>query len=99
MRRNRIRSGNPRSWRAGVIARVITKNRMVQSPVKWVMNSIGLAPSWLCSAYHASASNGMRHNPNASDFTHGFLIGALVVLFQVHAGVQRRHLLAIPVER
>jgi len=79
--------GQSRSWRAGVIASTITRNRMVQSPVKCVMNSMGFAPSWLCKAYHASASNGTGTTRTPATSPTVFSLARLVILFQVHACV------------
>src|SRR5947207_2363084 len=96
-----MRSGRFRTLRSGVMANVKTRNRMVQSPVKWVMYSMGFAVRSLFQARQASQQTGTRHRTNS-----GILIqrwrsigsSSLVVFLQVHAGVEARDLLPIAVE-
>jgi hypothetical protein len=64
MRRKRIRSGRRSSLRKGVTVRVKTMKRMVQSPVKCVMYSIGLAVRFSCHARQASHPSGATHITN-----------------------------------
>ena len=53
MRRNLISKFQPVQRRSGVMSSVSVRKRRVQTPVSWVMSSIGFAPSSLCSAAHA----------------------------------------------
>src|SRR5579863_1439235 len=61
MRRNRISQSCPVNFRSGVILKVTNRKVKVQSPVEWVMTSIGLAPSLWLYAFHPSRASGPRH--------------------------------------
>src|SRR5215469_6238601 len=64
MRRKRISAGSARSFRTGVTERVMRRNRSVQSPVAWVIFSIGFAPK---PAPHVVMSKGVGpKNPQSS---------------------------------
>src|ERR1017187_5363574 len=102
MRRNRMRPGGPKILRTGVTASVISRNRRVQSPVACVMYSIGFAPRSFRRNPAASSATGTRHKRNTSAFSHKRFrladIWRSVVGFQIHAIVQRRNLVPVPVE-
>src|SRR5215472_11920419 len=64
MRRKRMSAGSPRSFRKGVTDRVMRRKRSVQSPVVWVIFSIGFAPR---PAPHVVMSKGVEpKNPHSS---------------------------------
>src|SRR5215472_2462445 len=48
---------------------------MVQSPVEWVITSIGLAPSRPAYAFHPSRASGARHATNNATFDHRIMVG------------------------
>src|SRR5271170_4724141 len=97
MRRNAARFGCRNSRRSGVTPSVRTMKRMVQSPVKWVMNSMGFAVRLPREARQPNQPNGARHNTNSNTFVH-LLRSMSEVLFQIHPGVQLGDLISIPVE-
>src|SRR5438270_11623402 len=87
------------SLRRGVIASVVTRKRMAQSPVKCVMYSIGLAVRSLFQARQDSQQSGASDNTKTATLPQRILFGiALIVLFEVHAGVEAGHLLFVAVE-
>src|SRR5579863_3955194 len=102
MRRNRTNSGRRKSLRRGVIARVITRKRKVQSPVAWVMNSIGFAPKLSVNPLHTSSRAGTRQSAKTGTFIRRLprtrFHRMLEVLPQIHAGVKMGHLIGVPVE-
>src|SRR5262249_25457811 len=102
MRRKRINSGSPTSFRSGVIASVMHRKRIVQSPVQCVTNSIGLAPRSPFSAFRASSRAGTRESPKTGIFIHRLprkpLPTILVILPQIYAGIKLGHLIAVSVE-
>jgi len=55
---------------AGVTASAMSRNRSAQSPVAWVINSMGLAPRSCFHARQPSAVNGSKQTRNASAFVH-----------------------------
>src|SRR5262245_36201833 len=97
MRRKRINSGSPISFRSGVM-----ENRIVQSPVQCVTNSIGLAPRSPFSAFNPSSSAGTSDSAKTGTFTHHLLRKLrpviLVVLPKIHAGIKVGHLISVSVE-
>src|ERR1035438_6665855 len=97
MRRKRIRSGNPSTLRNGVTASVNTMKRMVQSPVKRVMYSIGLAVRFWFQARQQSQKIGARPAANTSTLVQRFF-SMSVVFFEIHPVVQAGYLVAVAVE-
>src|ERR1700680_2804623 len=99
-----MRSGRRRSWRAGVMASVSITNMIVQPPVWWVTNSIGLAPRRPVKALQARSPSGASANRKTTAFVHLFLRIAFnpntlsEILAQIHAGIERGHLVGIAVE-
>src|SRR5437762_7388703 len=83
----------PVSRRNGVSASVTQMNRMVQTPVSFVRSLSGFALRFPVSPAHTSQAHGTR----AARKTIGLRI--LIVLPQVHAGVQTGHLVAVAVEQ
>ena len=87
--------------RNGVIASEISRNRKAQMPVVSSSSSTGLAPSRSCSVRHASHAAGTSARRKiarllqAGEHQQG---NASVILAEIHAGVQRRHLIAVAVE-
>ena len=67
MRRKPAAHDHPNKRRAGVTASAISRNRRVQSPVRWVMNSMGLADRLPVNARQTSMPRGIRQAAN----THG----------------------------
>ena len=68
MRGSGPRSGCRNSLRNGVTASVTTIKRMVQSPVKCVMNSIGFAVRLSRQARQPNQPSGARHSTNSKSF-------------------------------
>src|SRR5215471_16863861 len=102
MRRTRINSGSPSSFRSGVIASVMQRYRIVQSPVQCVTNSIGLAPRSPFSAFNPSSRAGISESAKTGIFIHQLLRKLrptiLVVLPKVHAAIKVGHLIPVSVE-
>src|SRR5450755_4813364 len=104
MRLKRIRSGRPSRRRRGEMARVKARKRSVQSPVAWVMNSIGFAPSSWWKYRKTSSSTGTRQRRKTGIFNHRFertrfqAMRGSVVFAQIHARVEAGHLIAIAIE-
>src|SRR4051812_9812656 len=113
MRRNLISQFQPSSRRSGVMASVATMNRIVQSPVSCVISLSGSAvscpfkPAQIIQASGVSATTntiGLRMNRTRLSLVirsqkRGGRRCSSVVLLEVHAGVERRHLVAVPVEQ
>src|SRR6516162_8465495 len=104
MRRKRMRSGRPRSLRSGVIERVITTKRSVQSPVAWVINSIGFAVRPLWKARHRREAMGRRQIKETAALLHllvkkAFIADrrASVILLQVEPVVKAGDLITVAV--
>src|SRR5436190_8751975 len=90
--------GLPSNLRSGVTHSVITRKRIVQSPVMCSMCSTGFAPRSSFRNSRNSSPTGTRHNRNTTTLSHR-IMARLVVLLQVHAGVEACHLVAVAVER
>src|SRR6266436_4793946 len=109
MRRKRINSGTLRSWRSGVMESVMTRKRRVQSPVACWMNSSGLGMVWPRTNGQMMAASGPRHKRNRRALVHlltSHLLERrvctqrfpLVILAQIHTGVQAGDLIGVAVE-
>src|SRR5215510_11544408 len=94
----------PLMMRRGVAVKLASRMRKVQSPSVLVMKLMGLAPRLPTQARwpsHASGARHAAHTKTLSAVRPRRVMGArgLVVLLQVHARVERRDLIAVPVER
>src|SRR3984893_5931932 len=104
MRRKRISCVRPSIFilRSGDTAKVMARNRRIQSPVACSRNWVGFAPQPLGPS-QARMPRGTRHSTNTTTFVHllvrmRFIGRALVVFLQVHAVVQTGDLISVPVE-
>ena len=61
IRRSPMSQSWPVSLRNGVMASVTSRSLSVQSPVEWVMASMGLAPRFAVAAFQMSNASGARH--------------------------------------
>src|SRR5271165_3488501 len=95
-----MRSGRCSSLRKGVTIRVVTTSRMVQSPVKCVMYSRGLAVRSPFHVRQASHNAGARPARNTRTLTHRRfnIVRLSEILLQIHAGIEAGHLVAVAVE-
>src|SRR5207237_845334 len=78
--------------------------RSVQSPVRRISASAGLAPSWSATAPYTSQASGSRQSRKSTGLAAGcsssfFTAPGSEKLLQVHAGVQLAHLRLVAVER
>src|SRR6185503_7861546 len=107
MRRNLISEFQPETRRNGVTLSVIIRNESAHQPVRSCSSRIGSAPSRPLNASRSNRPKGTRHARNTSGLT---IPRRTVppsrrpavtseVLAEVHAGVERRHLLPVSVER
>src|SRR6185437_3151159 len=107
MRRNLISAGNRNNFRRGVMARVISRKRRVQSPVPCSSASTGFAPKptpqlfisvgWAPKNLQASNPRGTRHTMNTTTLKMRIIRESLVVFRQIHSGIESGYLI-IPVE-
>src|ERR1700674_975597 len=102
MRRKRISCVRPNIFRNGVTAKVMARNRRIQSPVACSRYWVGFAPQ-PAGASQARMPRGTRHSTNTTTFVHllvrmRFIGRALVVFLQVHAVVQTGNLIFVTVE-
>src|SRR5271170_4367654 len=96
--------GMLRTRAIGVTIRVMRRKRSAQSPVAWVMNSMGLAPRFCCHARQPSVANGSKEIRNVPAFIlclRRYLRGyfsRLEVLSKIHARVEAHYLICVAVE-
>src|SRR5690349_11543857 len=95
----------PKTTRSGVMARLVSKSRSVQSPSVFVTKLMGLAVRSPVHPRHASIARGARqtaHTPIMSATRPRRVMGSLprisVVFLQVHSGIEGRHLVRVAVE-
>ena len=77
-----------------------SRNINVQSPVKWVINSIGFAVRSPAHALYSSCPKGMRQARKTAGFKRNTLhiLQSLVILLQIHSTVKIRDLFTVAVE-
>src|SRR5690606_14879171 len=104
-RRKRANIVQPLMRRSGVTASANNKKRNAHRPVAWVNCAIGSAPSrshQISASNHASGSSASRCTANLGHNSERCVAAGAVIrsvpLAQIHARVQRGHLLAITVE-
>src|SRR6266849_40890 len=103
MRRNRISSGSSEIFRKGVMHSVNTRKRRAQAPVWCCRNSTGLGVRSACTALHTRKSSGPSESTKTATFAQLLernlrSMNPSVELLQVHARIQRRHLVRVSVE-
>src|SRR6267378_3881332 len=104
MRRKRMRSGSLRSLRNGVIQRVKTRKRSVQSPVACCKYSTGFAPRSLLMMRQTRSANGIRQIKKTATLVHLLTRSArtrnvtLMVFLLIHSVVHAGDLIAVAVE-
>src|SRR5208283_4017123 len=85
------------SLRRGVMLSVTRRKTSVHVPVEKVMTWMGFAPSAEFSAFQPRRPRGTRQVRNTIGLRYFAFTVRSEVLFQVHAGIQRRHLVAVAV--
>src|SRR5215467_6805074 len=103
MRRKRVICGWFRRFRSGVTASVIIRKRMVQSPVKWVMYSIGFAVSRRSKTRWTRYASGTRLKRNKTTLVHLLartfgMLTTSIIPDQVHPRVHAGDLVPVTVE-
>src|SRR5947209_4542023 len=106
MRRNLISAGTRNNFRSGVMARVMSRKRRVQSPVPCSRASTGFGPKptpqlamsvgWMPKNLQASNPTGTRHTMKTTTLKRRIILDAgrwLVVLCQVHSGIESGYLI------
>src|SRR5262245_27732353 len=86
--------------RSGVMARLQSRNRSVQSPSTFVTKLIGLGPRSRVAARNSSIASGVRHATHTRTFsaTRDRRDMRSVGLLEVHPGVERGDLIGVAVE-
>src|SRR3954470_13204741 len=84
---------HPVSRLSGVSASVMQMNRIVQTPVSLVRSLSGFALRFPVNPAQTSQAHGARLARNTIGFS------SLIILPQIHAGVQPGHLIAVAVEQ
>src|ERR1700720_1208664 len=105
MRRKRMRSGSFRSLRNGVMQRVKTRKRSVQSPVACCKYSTGFAPRLLLMMRQIRSQNGVRQTRKTATLVHLLMriertrnAPALVEFLKIHSVVHAGDLVTVTIE-